>query len=317
MIINHIFECYLHLELDVFVLLDLQLDVFLERLLELLVFLELFLAVFLALAIYLITTCYYYALNNINNSYNYYMEIIGPLMLSFIAGMSTILGSVFIFFNIKRINEFISMSLSFSFIIILSISIFDLIPNSIYILIMQYKVFLGCILILLSFLLGNICFTLINLKIGNKNDNLYRVGILSLITLLIHNIPEGLAVFMSAYSNMNIGIKICIAIMLHNIPEGIIISIPLYHSGIKKSKVLLYTFISGIVEPIGGLLGYILLKDVINDSILSIILLFVSGLMINLAIKDILKEALKYKKYNYMCYGILLGTLLFVISLLI
>jgi ZIP family zinc transporter len=246
------------------------------------------------------------------------MEIIGPLILSFIAGISTLLGCVFIFIKTKRVEEFITFSLSFSFIIILSISIFDLLPGSLYKLYINYNGILGLFLALFVFILGNISIRVINNKIKDENStNLYRVGILSMLSLMMHNIPEGIAVFISSYSNINVGIKICIAIMLHNIPEGILISVPLYHSGVRKKKVILYTFLSGIAEPIGGLLGFLLLRNILNDVTLSFVLIFVAGLMINLAVKDILVECIKYNKKKYLISGILLGTLFFIITLII
>lgn len=246
------------------------------------------------------------------------MEIIGPLLLSTVAGISTLLGCVFIFIKVKKVNEFITFCLAFSFIIMISISIFDLLPESVYTLYINYKGVLGLIIAFLVFVLGNISIRLLNSNIhSNNSSNLYRVGILSMISLLLHNIPEGIAVFMSAYANINIGLKICIAIMLHNIPEGIVISVPLYHSGVDKKKVILYTFASGIIEPMGGLLGFILLRNIMNEVILSYILIFVAGLMINLAMNDILKECLSYNKKKYLISGIILGTLFFIITLVI
>ncbi|UKI58909.1 MAG: ZIP family metal transporter [Clostridium sp.] len=82
---------------------------------------------------------------------------------------------------------------------------------------------------------------------------------------MLHNFPEGMAVFMGAYTNISIGIKLCIAIMLHNIPEGIAIAVPLYYSGVGKRKTFLYTLFSGLTEPLGALLTYLLFKNYIND----------------------------------------------------
>ena len=131
-----------------------------------------------------------------------HMEIIGPLLLSLIAGMSTLIGCIFIFFKINKKEEFITFILSFSFIIMLSISLFDLLPNSLYI-IYNYRGILGLILASLVFILGNTTIRVINSKIKSKNTNkLYRVGILSMLSLIIHNFPEGIAVFMTAYSNI-------------------------------------------------------------------------------------------------------------------
>lgn len=240
-----------------------------------------------------------------------------PLFLSFIAGLSTVLGSIFIFLKVKKVGEFIVFSLSFSLGIMVLISIFDLIPSSFLTIINNYGVYFGITIFVLTFFLGYQTVRIINDKIKNNDSSLYKIGVLSMISLILHNFPEGIAVFIGAVTNDNIGIKLCIAIMLHNIPEGIAISIPLYYSGVGKWKTFLYTLLSGLSEPIGALIAYFIIKDYINENMLAIVLTFVAGLMISLSLNDILKEIKKYKKFNYMIYGLISSTLIFCIALLI
>lgn len=232
-----------------------------------------------------------------------------PLLLSLIAGISTVIGSLLIFIKIKRIGEFIVFSLSFSLGIMFLISIFDLVPSSLPVIINNYGYFYGIIISLLTFLLGYLSISKINNRIENKSNknSLYKIGILSMISLMLHNFPEGIAVFISAYTNVSIGIRLCIAIMLHNIPEGVAIAVPLYYSGVGKSKTFFYTLISGLTEPLGALLTYLLFKKYINDIFLGFVLLFVAGLMISLSLNDMLKEAISYNKNKYILIGILLS----------
>lgn len=246
---------------------------------------------------------------------NIYMS----LLLSLIAGLSTVIGSLLIFIKIKRIGEFITFSLSFSIGIMTLISIFDLIPSSIPIIINKYYYLYGIPICILTFLLGYLSISKINKKIDKSNNksSLYRIGIVSMISLMLHNFPEGMAVFMGAYTNISIGIKLCIAIMLHNIPEGIAIAVPLYYSGVGKRKTFLYTLFSGLTEPLGALLTYLLFKNYINYIFLSFVLLFVAGLMISLSINDMLKEALSYNKTKYIYIGILSSCFVIVLALLI
>lgn len=240
------------------------------------------------------------------------------LLLSFIAGVSTIIGSLLIFLNIRKTSEFIVFSLSFSMVIMILVSLFDLIPNSIKLLIYNYGYFYGLLLIVLTFLLGYLSINKINSRIGTYGDSsLYKVGILSMISLILHNFPEGIAVFISGVTNIKLGIKLCVAIMLHNIPEGIAISVPLYYSGKGRGRVFFYTLISGLAEPLGALLSYIFLKNYINELFLSFLLIFVAGIMISLSINDILSEILKYNKKIYIIYGVMFSLILFTITLLI
>lgn len=239
-----------------------------------------------------------------------------PLLLSFVSGISTILGSILILIKFKNINKLIIISLSFSITIMILISLFDLIPNSLINIYKEYKIIYGTLISILVFLLGYLTINKINNKIKKNNSSLYNIGMLSMISLIIHNFPEGIAVFIGSLSNIKLGFKLCIAIMLHNIPEGIAISVPLYYSGISKRKTIYYTFLSGISEPLGALLSYIFLKKLINETFLSLILLFVSGLMISLALNDMLKEVLNYKDSKNTFKGIILGISLFIIILI-
>lgn len=241
------------------------------------------------------------------------MEIIGPLILSMISGLSTLLGTLIIFFKIKKVGEFITFSLSLSMIIMIMISILELIPDSYVTIVQKYGNYYGLLISVLVFLLGYQTIYFIN-KLVHSTNSLYRIGVLNMISMILHNFPEGIAVFMSAYNNIKVGLKLSTAIILHNIPEGMIISIPLYYSGKSRGRVVLYTLLASIAEPFGALLSYIVLKRLINKLILAYVLMFVSGLMISLSINDILKEILSYNKNKYMIIGIITGL---IISLLI
>lgn len=245
------------------------------------------------------------------------MNDLFPLLLSFIAGISTVLGSLFILFRIKKVGEFVVFSLSFSLGIMTLISLFDLIPSSYPVIINNYGFIYGIIIFILVFLLGYQSVKLINDRIKDNDSSLYKIGILSMISLVLHNFPEGIAVFIGALTNTSIGIKLYIAIMLHNIPEGIAISVPLYYSGVEKKKVFMYTLLSGLSEPVGALLAYVILKDFINEVFLSVVLVFVSGLMISLSLNDILREIKKYNKFKYMIYGLLISFVVFCVTLFI
>lgn len=239
-----------------------------------------------------------------------------PLLLSFVSGISTMIGSIFIFLKIKRVEEFTIFSLSFSMTTMILISLFDLLPSSIPIIIKNYNLIIGLIVSLLIFFLGYLSIYVISNKI-NANKSLYRIGILSFISLLLHNIPEGIAVFMSAYNNIKIGFKMCFSIMCHNIPEGIQISVPLYYSGESRGRVVLLTLISSLAEPMGALLSYVFLKDYFNELFISFILIFVSGLMISLSVNEIYNEIKYYNLKIYKIIGILIAIILSTVIFLI
>lgn len=246
------------------------------------------------------------------------MNIIYALLISFFAGISTLIGALFIFLPIKRdnINRFLTFSLSFSLAIMIGICISDLLPESIFTITNAYS-YRSIPLIISLFLLSYLLIKLINKFLSKYESNLYKLGILSMVTLILHNLPEGIITFLSSYTNLGLGIKLSIAIAMHNIPEGVAIAVPIYYSTGSKKEAILKTTLSGLSEPIGALIAYIFLSKYITSNMIAIILIIVSGLMITLAIEQMLPEALKYKENKYIYFGIILGIIVIIINTLL
>lgn len=223
------------------------------------------------------------------------------------------------FLNIKqeKIDEFITFCLSFSLSVMICISITDLIPSPSRVVVSRYGLLLGSIILIGVFLLGMFIVNVVNKKIeeiSNRSSNLYKVGILSMIALMLHNFPEGIATFMSAYQDINLGINLGFAIMMHNIPEGISIAVPIYYSTGSKKKALKNTFVSGLAEPIGAIVAFIFLSKYINELSIALILILVAGIMITLAINKLLPEALNYNKDRYIYLGMITGAIIMIIN---
>lgn len=247
------------------------------------------------------------------------MPILYALLISTIAGFSTLLGSLVILFKVnnKNINKLISFCLSFSISIMIGVSLTDLIPESFFNIMFNYSYIKGLFIVLLSFITGCILVLIINKLMKKDSNNLYKLGILSMIALILHNFPEGIITFMSSIHNPTLGIKLSIAIMLHNIPEGISIAVPIYYSTGSKRKAIFNTFLSGITEPLGAILTYLFLKNYITDLALNITLLLVAGLMITLSINEMLPEAKKCNENKYMYLGLIIGITLIIINIIL
>ncbi len=244
------------------------------------------------------------------------MSVLNAFLMSTMAGMSTLLGGIIIFFKIKKvnINKFITFCLSFSIAIMIGISITDLIPTSVFNILYHFRLISALLIILIAFSIGVIIIFIINKLIKNENNSLYNLGILSMLALIIHNFPEGIATFMGSVTNIKLGLKLSLAIMFHNIPEGISIAVPIYYSTKSKKKALLSTFLSGVAEPIGAIVAYLFLGKYITDEMISIILLLVAGIMITLAIEEMLPKAISYNNNRYIYIGLILGGLLIIIN---
>ena len=244
------------------------------------------------------------------------MNIGYSFFLTFLAGFSTILGTFLIFINFKNINKVIISSLSFASGVMICISIFDLLPESIKLLKLNCNYFFSILLFLLFFNLGSLIILLINKKVP-ENNNLYRVGIVSMIGIIIHNIPEGILTFVTSSVDMKLGLEIFLAITMHNIPEGIAISIPIYYSTKSKLKALTLSIISALSEVLGAFITYLFLYDYINDILIAIILSLVCGIMSYISIFELIPEALSYKNKKLFIIFFIIGIIFMIINIII
>lgn len=246
-------------------------------------------------------------------------SILYGFLLSSLAGLSTLLGSLVILFKISKdkYNKFICFCLSFSLSIMIWISVFDLIPTYFLGSIIKKGLNKTILIIGSSFIFGFLTISFID-KLFHyiiKHNDLYKLGILNIVVLILHNLPEGIATFISSYNNFSLGIKFSIAIALHNIPEGIIISVPIYYSTGSKLRAFKATLLSGLSEPFGALLAFIIFRNHITPSLVNFILLLVAGLMITLSIQIILPKAIKYKEYKSLILGLIIGFLIVIFNL--
>lgn len=235
-------------------------------------------------------------------------------LLTFIAGFSTMIGTILIFFK-EKTNRVVISSLSFASGVMLTVSILDLIPEAITLL--NYKSIIEILLITVFMVLG----ALLTRKIdkcmpevdNNSKKGLYRVGIISMFAIIMHNIPEGIATFMTTSTNLSLGLSLTIAIALHNIPEGISIAVPIYYSTGNRKKALFYTFVSAISEPFGALLAFLFLKPFMNDLVMGLLMAVIAGIMSYISFFELLPKSLSYKNkslsYIFFIIGLVFMTI--------
>jgi len=249
------------------------------------------------------------------------MKNLYPIFITSIAGLATILGNILLFINVKHKEKLLSFSLGLSFSVMFLISLIELLPEGIKLVYQDFNLSSIFMFSLLLLFIGYFIVILIDKNIDSDNA-LYKVGILSMVSLLIHNIPEGIICAISSTTNIELGLKMSFVILVHNIPEGICICLPIYYATKSKLKAFLYTLVSGVGEIIGAIftmiflfISILFLKNAINNYSLYIILIITAGIMITLSIKKILKEGLSLKKYSYFALGILLGIIILYFTL--
>lgn len=145
---------------------------------------------------------------------------------------------------------------------------------------------------------------------------LERVGIVTALAVTIHNFPEGIATFMTAMHSPSMGIGIAAAVAIHNIPEGIAVSVPIYYATHSKRKALWLSSLSGLAEPLGAIVAYLILLPFLSPMLLSCTFAAVAGIMIYIAFDGLLPAAHQYGENHIEIYGLILGMVIMAVSLI-
>ena len=223
---------------------------------------------------------------------------------SLVAGLSTMIGCLFILTSKNKTLNFLICGMSFASSIMLFLSILDLLPYSISLFSFNYNFSLSLIITLLFFTLGitlSFCFN----KIFPSDNNLNKIGLITMLCLGIHNIPEGIVTFITTSNDLNLGLSITFSIIMHNIPEGISVALPIYYSSKSKRKAILYTFICSIFEPLGAF--FACLFFIPNHFTLGIMYSLLAGIMIYISLFILLPSINKYKRYRIIYSFYILG----------
>lgn len=208
--------------------------------------------------------------------------------LALIAGLSTGIGGLAVLLPFAKKEKFLNFALAFSGGVMLLISFVEIFPKSVNFLSLVSSSFK--ITSLVSLFVGMFLFYLINLFVKNE-DSLKKISFLIPVVIVFHNIPEGLLTFLAGLNDPNFGFKIAIAVALHNIPEGLAVAIPVYLSTESRSKAIGWAFFSGLMETIGAIGGYFVLKPFLNDWLYGVIFAIIAGIMIIVALVELIPMA--------------------------
>jgi len=248
------------------------------------------------------------------------------ILLTALAGLSTGIGSTIAYFIKRPKMIYLSFGLGLSAGVMIYVSFVELLP--------QALGELGQIWGVISFFLGILFIGIIDMLIPEQenphafqglskessisvNKKLMRTGMFTALAITIHNFPEGLATFGTALGNTQLGIVIALAIAIHNIPEGISVSMPIFYATGDKRKAFIYSFFSGIAEPIGALIGFFVLYSFWTTELLCALLGFVAGIMVYISLDELLPVAHQYGHSHTVIIGVILGMLIMALSLLL
>lgn len=253
--------------------------------------------------------------------------------LTLFAGLSTGIGSLMALLSKKFNPKFLSLSLGFSAGVMIYVSLVEIFAKAKISLVSFYGEKEGYAFTVLAFFIGIGIIALIDrlvpsyenphemknidgyLEHDARQQKLMRMGLFSALAIAIHNFPEGLATFMAGMQNPTLGVSIAIAIAIHNIPEGIAVSVPIYYATKSRKKAFVHSFLSGLAEPIGAIIGYFLLRNFLSDAAFGFVFAGVAGIMVYISLDELLPTAEEYGEHHVAIGGLVAGMLVMALSL--
>jgi len=256
-----------------------------------------------------------------------------PVLLAFLvtlaAGLSTGVGAGISIFGRAQSDRFIALALGFSAGVMIYVSFVEIVPKA-----LEYLQGTdpadGAINLAVAFLGGLLLMALLyrflpDLPMHNARQRekarqtvqselpiepvqkLFRAGLLVALAVTIHNFPEGIATFFLTLDDPAVGISVATAIAIHNIPEGIAVAVPMYLAVRRKSLAFGLGVVSGLAEPLGAALGYLVLAPYISDQLLGTLFAAVAGIMVYIALDSLLPAAREFHKGQLAIYGVIVG----------
>ncbi|MBL8025755.1 MAG: zinc transporter ZupT [Fibrobacteres bacterium] len=259
-------------------------------------------------------------------------NVLFALSLTLFAGLSTGIGSLIALLSKKFSPKFLSASLGFSAGVMIYVSLVEIFQKAKHSLSGFYGEKNGSIYTIIAFFAGIALIALIDKLVPSaenpheikRSENgaidekkLMRMGLFSALAIAIHNFPEGLATFIGALQNPALGVSIAVAIAIHNIPEGIAVSIPIYYATKSKGKAFTYSFVSGLAEPVGALIGYFIFRTFFNDATFGLVFAAVAGIMVYISLDELLPTAEEYGEHHIAISGLIAGMAVMAVSLVL
>ncbi len=255
--------------------------------------------------------------------------------LTLFAGLSTGIGSLIAFLAKTTNRGFLSFSLGFSAGVMIYVSLVEIFVKAKDSFVSALGEVTGNWMTICAFFSGMFLIALIdklvpsyenpheihNIDETEKDNNeitrLYRMGIFMALAIAIHNFPEGLATFMAALHDPNIAVPVAVAIAIHNIPEGMSVSVPVYYATGSRKKAFVYSFLSGLAEPVGAAIGYLIIRQFMSEAVFGFTFAAVAGVMVFICLDELLPAAEEYGQHHLSIYGVVSGMIVMAVSLVL
>jgi ZIP family zinc transporter len=263
--------------------------------------------------------------------------------LTLLAGLATGVGSAIAFVARRTNTRFLAVALGFSAGVMIYVSFVEIFQKAREALTAQHGEAVGAWLTVAAFFGGVAVIALIDKLVPSYENphemhsieemdqgaaalpkdethdfaRLRRAGLMAAVAIGVHNFPEGLATFSAALSDPALGVAIAVAIAVHNIPEGMAVSVPIFYATGDRKKAFLYSFLSGLSEPVGALIGFVALRPFFTPTTFGLLFAGVAGIMVYISLDQLLPSAEEYGEHHLCILGLLSGMAVMAVSLLL
>lgn len=260
-----------------------------------------------------------------------FAQVLMALSVTAAAGFATVIGS-FLVFTAKPSPRLLAFGLAFAGGAMVYVSLAEILQKSVSSFENEWGDPSGFAAATLSFLAGVLIIAMIDHFVPNPHERLTveemespeksqsyikRVGLMAAIAITAHNFPEGLATFFAMLESPELGLPLAMAIALHNIPEGVSIAIPVYVATNSKKLAIGASLASGLAEPVGAIIGYLILAPFLSEVMFGAVFGVIAGVMVFLALDELLPAAKRYAKGHETVYGLVSGMSVLALSLIL
>ncbi|MDY5786216.1 zinc transporter ZupT [Corynebacterium sp.] len=238
--------------------------------------------------------------------------------MTLLAGISTGLGGLIVAVRSRPSDRFLAGALGFSTGVMVYISLVEILPKGI------DQVGQGKAIV--AFFAGVLLIAVIDRMVPDEvnphephetkpSPALAKAGVMAGLAIALHNFPEGFATFMAALADPVLAAPLAVAIAIHNIPEGIAVAAPLREATGRKWRAAGWATLSGLAEPAGAVVGFLILLPFMGPSTLGLSYAAVAGIMVFISFDKLLPSAIQTGHHHHSIYSVIAGMGVMALSL--
>ena len=259
------------------------------------------------------------------------MEFWSALLLTIGAGLATSIGGALGVLGRPTSDRLMSLGLGFSAGVMLYVSLVEILPKGREALAADLGEVGGNWAMVAAFFGGIGLIALIDALIPSsvnphepgtidehhRRHALMRTGLLTALALGLHNFPEGFATLVAALQEPSVAVGVAVAIAIHNVPEGLAVAVPVYQATGSRAKGFGWATLSGLAEPAGAIIGYLLLQPFMSPGLFGVVFAAIAGIMVFISLDELLPTAETYGKHHWAIYGLIAGMAVMAVSLVL